>query len=94
MAVVTEHDCEQERERDHREDGWVGFLVERHTICVCDFLVNEGDLTLLEVGRWLDDVGISMTALNLFELGATEVRDGFLDDVLLFNWRPKEADVS
>jgi hypothetical protein len=49
---------------------------------------------LLEVGRWLDDVGISMTALDLFELGATEVRDGFLDDVLLFNWRPKEADVS
>lgn len=69
-------------------------MVERHTISVSDFLVNEGDLTLLEVGRWLDDMDIIMTALDLFELGATELGDSFLNDVFLFYWSPEETNIS
>lgn len=94
MTVVTEHHCEQEWESNHCEDGWVSFLIERHAIGVSDFLVDERYLAHLEVSRWLDDVGVSVTTLDLFEFSAAEVRDSFLDDVLLFDGRPEEADVS
>lgn len=56
MAVIAEHDPEEERESHHREDGRICFAVAGHTVRVGDQLRHSSNVIGLKVGGWLDIV--------------------------------------
>jgi hypothetical protein len=73
VAIITEHDCKQERECYDSEHSRICFLVHRHTVRVGNFLEDPRDLALLEVGRRWNDVVVVVLAFELFELNAAEL---------------------
>lgn len=56
MANVTEHNSEQERERDALENSGVDFFVQWDAVGVRNLLENPGELVELEERRWLNVV--------------------------------------
>ena len=91
MTVVSEHDCEKERESHGREHGWVSFLVEWHTVGVCNFLEHKCNIVRLEVSWRIDDVLVVCIALKLLELSAAKLRHSLLDELFLLKGRPEES---
>ena len=49
---VTEHNCEQERERDHSEESRVDLLIRRDTVAVHNVLEPFGELVRAVESGW------------------------------------------
>ena len=52
MSNVTEHDREQERERDHSEESRVDLLIRRDTVAVHNVLEPFGELVCAVESGW------------------------------------------
>jgi len=52
VAVVAEHNCEEERKGNDSEYSWVGFTVVGYAICVSNHLRNFNNGIAFEKGGW------------------------------------------
>ena len=85
MTVVAEHNCDLEWESDDSEDGWVGFVVLRHSISVSNLLENISHCVCLEVSGRVNQVIVARVSPKRFELSAAKADYNFLNALLLLN---------
>ena len=93
MTIVAEHDRKLEWESDDAKHRWIGLVVLRHAISVCNLLEHISHRVCLEVCGRINQVIVAWISPERFELGAAKADDRLLNALLLLNRHPDKADV-